>query len=342
LSGCHREEVSTSRVAKETEKAPEAPQPQIASGVPSGSGQVKWKLPSGWEQLPPSDMRVGSFQIQGKDNQQAEVSIIPLGGPAGGELGNVNRWREQVGLGKIDASELAKLSEKVTIGTEGGTLFDLAGVPPEETDKKRILAAMVKRGETTWFFKMTGADALVEQQKSVFVGFLKDVSFSAGPADSESAAVAPPAVPLPIAAPNPTSEDNAKPAWTVPAGWQEKPAGMMQLAKFAVTGDNAKAEVTVASFPGDTGGTLANVNRWRTQLGLSPVDQAGLANVTTPLDLGGTKALLVDMANPDKKSRLVAAMVPRGANTWFYKLMGDEAIVARETNAFVQFVRSAK
>ena len=37
------------------------------------------------------------------------------------------------------------------------------------------------------------------------------------------------------------------------------------------------ASVNISFFPGDVGGTFANVNRWRAQMGLPPVDarQAG-------------------------------------------------------------------
>jgi hypothetical protein len=41
-----------------------------------------------------------------------------------------------------------------------------------------------------------------------------------------------------------------------------------------VSDPDGKAEVTVSAFPGDTGGLLANLNRWRGQIGLEPV-QAG-------------------------------------------------------------------
>ena len=70
-----------------------------------------------------------------------------------------------------------------------------------------------------------------------------------------------------------------------------------------------------------------NVNRWRQQqLGLPAVDDAGANELAKPLDAGGAKAMLVDMTGQDArttmKARIIAAIVPQGSQTWFYKLMG--------------------
>jgi hypothetical protein len=140
--------------------------------------------------------------------------------------------------------------------------------------------------------------------------------------------------PLGLSAPDAAPRRN----WKAPAGWQEQPPGPMQDAKFLVAG--GKATVTVSIFQGATGGTLANVNRWRNQIGLPAVDEAGLGPLLTNLDLAGTKANLVDMKGP--KERMVAAIVPHGEQTWFFKLMGEESAVGAEKQAFVEFMKDAK
>jgi hypothetical protein len=40
-----------------------------------------------------------------------------------------------------------------------------------------MIVAMLSQGSTTWFFKMTGEDALVREEKPVFMDFLKSVNF---------------------------------------------------------------------------------------------------------------------------------------------------------------------
>jgi hypothetical protein len=69
--------------------------------------------------------------------------------------------------------------------------------------------------------------------------------------------------------------------WRVPEGWREVPSGApMRLATFEITDSEAGVvEVAVTSFPGEVGGVLANVNRWRGQMGVAPVDEAGLEQV---------------------------------------------------------------
>jgi hypothetical protein len=56
------------------------------------------------------------------------------------------------------------------------------------------------------------------------------------------------------------------------------------------------------------------------------------------------KATLVDFIGTDKKTgqpeRLVAAIVPHGGNTWFYKLMGNGKVVGGQKDSFVQFVKT--
>jgi len=113
-----------------------------------------------------------------------------------------------------------------------------------------------------------------------------------------------------------------------------------------VDGQGGKANVTITTFPGNVGGTLANVNRWRGQLGLEPVEQSDLPKMASSLDVLGGKAMLVDMTGSDKKTnqkaRLITAIVAREGSTWFYKLMGDEQVVAREKETFIKFVQTVR
>ena len=362
LTACSREEVQTYRIAKENESASPAAAPAMAPADASAPPRVAWKTPAGWEEIPPGEMRAASFSVKGQDGKKADVSIIPLPGLAGGDLDNVNRWRGQVGLPPVAAEGLAKIAETVQIGAGSAQLFDMAGQLPAAKEQSRILAAILRREGVAWFFKMTGDDALVASQKPTFVEFLKSISFQTAsdqtalppshpPIDgSGPAAVAgQPALPAshppiggisPAAAP-PDAGD--KPNWTVPKGWQETAPGPMQLAKFLASADTGtKAEISVAVIPGDGGGALANANRWRGQIGLGPITAADLPKQTSELEAGGGKAFVLDVTSADKKKRLIAASVPRGSSTWFYKLTGDEAAVGRQKEALVQFIQSAK
>jgi hypothetical protein len=294
-------------------------------------------------------MRAASFRVAGKDGKQADVSVIPLPGLAGSDLDNVNRWRGQVGLPGVPDSELSKLAQPVQIAGQSASLYEQAGANPGSGEKARILAAITRRDGVAWFFKMTGDDGLVTQQKPAFIEFLKSVSFPAATAQAQLPPSHPPidagsmAGPAGLAA----SSGQFNPNWDVPPGWKEVPGGQFLVAKFLLPGGgDVPTAVNVSKSPGDGGGLLANVNRWRSQLSLGPVAEADLAAQVQSLDLPGGKATLADITGRDAKTgrpaRLLAAVVPRPSETWFYKLMGDAQIVQQEKDAFLKFVRGVK
>jgi hypothetical protein len=131
--------------------------------------------------------------------------------------------------------------------------------------------------------------------------------------------------------------------WTTPAGWKEIAGGGMRVASFELPKTEGKAEVTVVALPGDVGGELANVNRWRGQLALPPVGQADLAparaTVKTPL---GALFVYDFTGTGEKKTRLVAGMIQVSGTMWFFKLMGDERAVAAAKPAFLKLLEGLK
>ncbi len=367
VAGCHRDEVKTYRVAKDQnqpqpQSAPamstDSPNPTLPPGHPdispasaapgfaaSGSAQpqLTWKTPEGWTEVPPGEMRVASFKIQGQNGKQAGVSVIPLPGLAGSDEANVNRWRGQVGLLPVSPDELKKSVENVEAGGQPAQLYDIVGQNPGSGAPERILGVIQRRDDMAWFFKMTGDADLAEQQKPAFVAFLKSVKFTTVRAQAELPPSHPPIGDMGMGAPataaGPISSEG-KPNWQVPAGWQEVPGGQFLVAKFTLTGDGgATAAVNVSSSTGDGGGLAANVNRWRGQLGLPPITEI----LTTAIDVTGGKAQLVDLSGTDARTgqptRLVGVMVPQSGQTWFYKLMGDAKVVESQKDAFAKFVQ---
>jgi hypothetical protein len=310
---------------------------------------LQYSQPSDWKEAPKGQMRVASFHVTTADGKLADISVIPLPGMAGSDLDNVNRWRGQVGLGSISEVELAKLAQPVEIAGQPAQMYEQAGVNPQTGEKTRILAAITHHGGMEWFFKMIGDDALVEQQKPAFVAFMKSVTF---PAETAQAGLPPSHPPIDagsmmMPAGTDASSSQAKPNWTVPSGWKEVPAGQFLVAKYMVTGDaSGQTAVNVGMAPGEGGGLLANINRWRNQLGLGPVAETDLAKEIQPLDLPGGKASVADFTGQDAKTgqqaRLVAVVLPHAGDTWFYKLMGSTQVVQQQKAAFLKFVQSAK
>ena len=134
----------------------------------------------------------------------------------------------------------------------------------------------------------------------------------------------------------------AKPAWTAPAHWQEQAPGVMQVARFLAAPDAGRAEITVSVLPGDGGGLAANVNRWRGQMGLPAVEESDLAKLRIPIEVADAEAYAVELVAETTHRRMVSAGVARNGQTWFYKLVGDDAAVASEKDAFVEFARTVR
>lgn len=132
--------------------------------------------------------------------------------------------------------------------------------------------------------------------------------------------------------------------WTTPASWTSKPAGTMRKGSYAIKGDDGEADLSITAFPGSTGGLLANLNRWRSQLGLAPLAESELEINTVHLDVGELHLTVADFVGTagGKPTRIVGALAPHGSDTWFFKLMGPDALVAREKPAFLEFLHTIK
>jgi len=137
-------------------------------------------------------------------------------------------------------------------------------------------------------------------------------------------------------------------AWDVPAGWSAGPERPMRKATLLIPGENggAGAELAVTAFPGDVGGNLANVNRWRQQLSLPPIGETELRSALQHLDVGALHVDVVELVGPSKPpattQRVLGAIVPYSGATWFFKLTGPDALVARERDTFLAFIRSVR
>jgi hypothetical protein len=133
---------------------------------------------------------------------------------------------------------------------------------------------------------------------------------------------------------------NAPPlSWTTPGGWTEVPAGAMRVASFKVADPGGKtADVSVVPLPGLAGGDIANVNRWRGQVGLLPALVDALQNSSQNVEAGSQPAQLYDIGGAS--SRILAVIQHRDGTTWFFKMTGDPDLVEQQKPAFITFLQS--
>jgi len=184
LAGCQRDEVAHFRVPK----APAAPAGMAAMApggmgggdvapppTPTGAGALRWTLPQGWSESRGSGgMRYATLTAPGAG--KLDVSVVVLPGPAGGELANVNRWRNQIGLAPLGEGDLA--GARTAVKSKAGTiaLYDFTS---EGTKRTRVVAGYTFADGNTWFVKMTGDAEAVKTARPAFLSLVESLRFDA-------------------------------------------------------------------------------------------------------------------------------------------------------------------
>ena len=133
-----------------------------------------------------------------------------------------------------------------------------------------------------------------------------------------------------------TGETGNELTFETPQGWTETPGNAFSQAAFAV--DDAK--VTVSGLSASANNLLANVNRWRRQVDLEPIEETELKEQVQTITLGdGEEGNYIVLAGSQGTSMLGVIAV-RDGTMWFVKMMGGEETIAREKPRFEQFVKS--
>lgn len=139
----------------------------------------------------------------------------------------------------------------------------------------------------------------------------------------------------------------ANPSWTIPEGWLPGKASTMRRGSFAVVGpDNQGVDISVTTFPGDVGGELLNINRWRRQVGLSPISIDSLDEHIVTKTISEMTYRIVDFStekpklNDNYPQRTIVATIIHEGNSWFFKMTGDAPLVALQEEVFMGFLSS--
>lgn len=154
-----------------------------------------------------------------------------------------------------------------------------ASGPAEPT---RMLAAILRQPEKTWFFKLTAPPEEAAALREQFGQFVASTTFT-----------------------------NDQPSWEVPEDWIETPGNQFRYVTYQMGAGGPELSISTLSSPEDeVAGAVANINRWRGQLGLSdlepkqyqnalaadndseilPEDEGEIVSITTPAG----SAILVD------------------------------------------------
>lgn len=342
LVGCEKNsEIKVYRVSKAPleQSVPQQedamPTNTAAPRMPSGfapATQTAVTTPSNWEPQPLSQMRQASFMVKGDKGAVADVSFVSLGSAAGNVLENVNRWLGQLNQPPITEQKLGEMAQRLHTSLGDMTIVDLAGLPDNADPARdgRIIAAMMTTANATLFFKIRGNADLTEAQKGEFLKWVAavcDAQTQSGPPQMAEA---------------PSQTESAPTIkWTTPEGWTEVPPSSMRYASFSAPAeDGGKIDISIVTFPGDGGTDADNINRWRGQMGLAPVDTKAVPSQVAPLTTGDTTFSTTDIAG--NKTRTIAAWTRRDGRVWFFKATGTTAAIEKEKPNFVKFVESVR
>lgn len=141
---------------------------------------------------------------------------------------------------------------------------------------------------------------------------------------------------------NSESENQVPFTYRLPTGWKTQPAtGMRTLSLSTPDG----GDVSVVPLPGVAGNLKDNLNRWRGQVGLPPLqDESAIQQSFQPLQIKQDQVLLLELLapphQPDKGMQV--ALWPRKGITWFFKLTGSRQVVKAHKAAFLSFLQSVE
>lgn len=128
--------------------------------------------------------------------------------------------------------------------------------------------------------------------------------------------------------------------YTVPDGWEDLPPSGIRKANLRVSDDFGSAELTVLVFPGDVGGRLANINRWRGQIGLDAATPEDLSAFTEAYTISQHRGLYVRLEGGMQS--ILGGLLPFHGSTWFFKLQGSSQTVMDNEAAMKAFLDSVQ
>jgi len=137
----------------------------------------------------------------------------------------------------------------------------------------RLLAAIFPDTDRTWFIRMVGPRVEIGRSRATFDQFVESIRLT-GKVDE------------PI-------------TWTRPSAWKKNDdlsvGGIRRYAAFRIGSQDDGVEVVITSLRGSGGSILANVNRYRGQLGLQPIGKVELSQTVEKQDVNGVEVTRIDL-----------------------------------------------
>jgi hypothetical protein len=143
------------------------PAPAVAVTPPDGAPEVPGKTPEGWAPVAPGPMQAAKFTVPEKDGAKAEVTVSIFPNDTGGNVGNIRRWRGQLGLPDADDAAIQASLKPLEGGPAGAIYVEL------ENAGRALTGAIVPRDGRWYFYKLMGKTPAVAAARESFMVFAR-------------------------------------------------------------------------------------------------------------------------------------------------------------------------
>jgi hypothetical protein len=131
--------------------------------------------------------------------------------------------------------------------------------------------------------------------------------------------------------------------YKAPPGWEEQApkGGALALVSFRVSEGGRTANVTITQLGREFGGMHDNVNLWRSQVGLGGLSAAEFNALPIPkVTVDTVEGRYLDLSGP--KGRMLLVLAPQLDSTYFFKMVGDKDLVAKQKPLFEAFLKTVR
>jgi hypothetical protein len=144
-----------------------------------GKSPLTYATPAGWTDTGPQAPtgpfglpKPATFTIT-EGGARATCIVSYMRGQHTADFGNVKRWRDEVGLPLLGPEEVSKIAPR-EVQVDGRTckIYEFAG------GEVTTLVGIAYHGGQTYYFKLSGPNAVIAKNRDKFVAFVQSVKFS--------------------------------------------------------------------------------------------------------------------------------------------------------------------
>lgn len=172
-------------LASARHETPGGPQAGSVEGTPGRGSGLTWSAPPGWKEEPPANpMRHKQYRLPGAGGD-AELVVSYFGSGQGGDAtSNAQRWGAQFSQPEGGSPQEALSTTSLDVGGVKVLLVETSGTytpmmaSPEDVQERpgyALVGAIVEGPDANWFFKLTGPEGTVREQRPAFLQMIQSI-----------------------------------------------------------------------------------------------------------------------------------------------------------------------